>query len=167
MRSLLALAALLIATPLMVAEPDDSTVEQEVSKASYEYFRLKDGGDYGAAYALFAPSVKTYLTRDLYTSQSSQFNVEAGKAEERRVVKLTVYHDPPDAPAPGLYVAADFVARFPNIYLHCGYLMWHREKDGKFRLVREEQSFIDKGTAKQMAPERLTPLPKQFGCAGS
>ena len=172
--------ALLLAAPTAAAAPPavplpeeagdaipDPATQREVRDASYAYFAAKDAGRYDAAYAFFAPSVRAYLTPELFRSQTAQFNAAAGGKGERRVVKLTWERDPPGAPAKGLYVAADFVARFPNLRLHCGYLMWHRQPDGAFRIVREEQSFLDEATARQMTPERLRPLPAQFGCVGA
>lgn len=162
---LLLLAAAVAALPPQAGDaiPDEATQRAALDQTR-AYFDAKDGGQYDRAYALIAPSMRSYLTRDLYASESARFNAEAGRAEERRVMRLTWYRDPPDAPAPGLYVAADYRSRFPNIYLHCGYLMWHREPDGRFRLVREEQSFIDKGMAARTPPEQLQGLERQFGC---
>lgn len=148
------------------AVPDMAT-RRTVIDATYAYFAAKDGGRYDAAYTWFADSVRAYLSPGLYNSQSTEFAAAAGTSGERRLVRISWYRDPPDAPAPGLYAAADFVSRFPNLRLHCGYLMWHQETGGGFRIVREEQSFLDEATARQMTPERLRPLPRQFGCAGA
>ncbi len=145
----------------------DAATQRALLDRSYAYFAAKDGGRLEAAYADFAPSVRAYLTSDLYRSQATAFKAAAGTGGERRIVLMTWEKDPPGANTPGLYVAADFVGRFPNIRLHCGYLMWHREADGRFRIVREEQSFLDEATARQMTPERLRPLPAQFGCPGA
>ena len=165
----LTLPAATAAPPLPPAEQagdaiPDAKLQRQLLERSYAYFAAKDGGRYEAAYAAFAASVRAYLTLDLYSAQSAAFNAAAGNGGERRIVRLTWERDPPDAPAPGLYVAADFVSRFPNLRLHCGYLMWHREADGAFRIVREEQSFLEEATARAMTPERLRPLPRQFGC---
>ncbi|OHT21010.1 hypothetical protein BHE75_03015 [Sphingomonas haloaromaticamans] len=139
-------------------------VQRAVVDRTQAYFAAKDGGDYHRAYALIAASMRGYLTEDFYTAEARRFNAEAGRAEARDVVRLTWYRDPPDAPEPGLYVAADFRSRFPNIHAHCGYLMWHQDADGQFRIVREEQSFIDKATAAQLPPERLASADRQLGC---
>lgn len=159
---------LLVAVAALPPQAGDAIPDEATQRAAFEqsqaYFRAKDGGQYDRAYALIAPSMQSYLKPDLYAAESARFNAEAGKAEERRVTRLTWYRDPPDAPAPGLYVAADFRSRFPNIYLHCGYLMWHQEADGRFRLVREEQSFIDKAMADRTPPEQREGLENKFGC---
>ncbi|MET0270648.1 MAG: DUF4019 domain-containing protein [Sphingomonas sp.] len=155
------------ARPLPAAKGDAVpavAVQRAVTDASYAYFAAKDGGRYDAAYKHFAASVRAYLTPALYRSEAANFNIAAGGAGERRIVSLTWERDPPDAPAPGLYVAADFVSRFPGLRLHCGYLMWRQEPDGAFRIVREEQSFLDEQAARAMTPERLATLPQKFGC---
>lgn len=161
------LLAVAVALPPQAGDaiPDEAT-QRALVEQTQAYLRDKDDGRYDRAYAMIAPSMQSYLKRDLYASESARFNAEAGKAEERRVMRLSWYRDPPDAPAPGLYVAADFRSRFPNIFLHCGYLMWHQEKDGGFRLVREEQSFIDKGMAARTPSEQLQKLENRFGCVG-
>lgn len=153
--------------PLPAEEGDaipDAALQRRVTDASYAYFSDKDAGRYDAAYTRFAASVRTYLTLELYRSEAANFNITAGGKGERRIVRLTWERDPADAPTPGLYVAADFVSRFPNLRLHCGYLMWRQETDGTFRIVREEQSFLDEQAARAMTPERLATLPQKFGC---
>lgn len=173
----LALGLALVTAPLAAAErplppatgdaiPDLKT-QRAVTDATYAYFADKDAGRYAAAYRRFAASVRAYLTPQLYASESAGFNAAAGRGGERRIVTLTWERDPPDAPTPGLYVAADFVSRFPNLRLHCGYLMWRREPDGAFRIVREEQSFLDEHAARAMTSDRLATLPQRFGCPGA
>lgn len=139
-------------------------LQRAAVQASYAYFAAKDRGDYAAAYALIDADMRSYLTPDLYRSEGQRFNASAGKVIERRVVRLTWERDPPEAKRPGLYVAADFVSRFPNIYLHCGYLMWRQQPDGGFKLVREEQDFLDKASARNMPPEQLSVIPAKLGC---
>lgn len=161
--ALLLLAAVVLPRQAGDFIPEDATAKA-VTEQSYAYFTAKDGGRYDRAYAQIDGVMRSYLTPEIYRAQAEQFNREAGRVSERRVTRLTWYRDPPGAAEPGIYVAADFRSRFANIDLHCGYIMWHRDKDGRFRIVREEQSFIDNGMARQMAPERLAPLPRQFGC---
>lgn len=150
--------------PPQVGDAPEEAVQREILALSYRYFAARDGGRYDEAYALIAPSMRAYLSAPFYRSQVEPFNQGAGAVSGRLVTRLSWYRDPPDAPAPGLYVAADFVSRFANLYLHCGYLMWHRAPAGEWRIVREEQSFVDTRTADQMTPENRNPLPRQMGC---
>ena len=166
----LALLALAAATPPPPEETGDAVPAEPLRKtvlaASYAYLRAKDAGDYAAAYTRIDATMRDYLTPDLYRQQAATFNAGAGKVVARRITRLTWERDPVEAKQPGLYVAADFVSRFANLDLHCGYIMWRQAEDGGFRIVREEQSFVDKDTIRQMPPERRRPLPQQLGCVG-
>ncbi len=142
----------------------DAAIQRAVLETSYRYLAARDGGRVDEAYAMIAPSMRAYLTKDLFRSQILPFNREAGAVQQRTITKISWYRDPPDAPAPGLYAAADFISRFPNLYLHCGYLMWHQEPGGAWKLAREEQSFLDTSMAGDMPPERREPLVRQMGC---
>jgi len=142
----------------------DAAVQRVVLADSYHYFAARDAGRYEEAYGYIAPSMRAYLTPELYRQQIEPFNRGAGAVRQRLVTRMTWYRDPPDAPSPGLYVAADFVSRFEDLFLHCGYLMWHQEADGTWKLAREEQTFVDTRTAEQMAPENRGTLPRQMGC---
>jgi hypothetical protein len=139
-------------------------MQEAVLAASYAYFKAKDAGDYTAAYRQLDADMQSYVTPDLFRTQAKQFADGAGAPAGRRVVKLTWYRDPAEAKRPGLYVAADYTGQFANLYMICGYLMWRQQPDGSFRIVREEQNFVDKETAHLMPPERLDPLPRQLGC---
>ncbi|MFS0736179.1 DUF4019 domain-containing protein [Sphingomonas sp. 1P06PA] len=159
-------AALLLMAPLpeQVGHAPAGVSAEELVAETEAYFAAKDRGDAEAAYRRLAPSVKAYLPPDLWKANLAQFNAGAGKPEGREIARLTWYDNPPEAREPGLYVAADFTGRFSGLALMCGYVMWHREADGTFRIVREEQNVLDKETAAQLAPERRAPLARQFGC---
>jgi hypothetical protein len=78
----------------------------------------------------------------------------------RRVVNLTWYDNPPDAPAPGQYAAVDYVAAWGDGTVECGYVVWFRQGENPFRLVRQEQNFVERAAAK--SADGLD----QFNCPG-
>jgi hypothetical protein len=92
------------------------------------------------------------------------FNRKAGPVRARRVTEISWYNNPPDAPAPGIYVAADYSADFEKLDFMCGYLMWLLQPDGSFRLVREEQNLLARETGKKVASLDRAPLRAQMGC---
>lgn len=160
------LAALLLMAPLpeQVGRAPEGVSAAEVVAQTEAYFAAKDRGDADASYKRLAPSVQAYLPPDLWKANLAKFNAEAGKPGGREIARLTWYDNPPEAREPGLYVAADFTGRYSRVALMCGYVMWHRESDGSFRIVREEQNVLDTETAARLAPERRAPLERQFGC---
>jgi hypothetical protein len=152
-------------------EAPDAAMNDKMATAivqqSRTYLKDKQAGRFDRAYALIAPSMRAYLTPELFRDGAAKFSAEAGKPAEPDFTRFTWYRDPPDAPEPGLYAAVDFTGYYADLALMCGYLMWHKLPDGSFRLVREEQNYIDKAGAQQMVPERRQKLPELFGCVTS
>jgi hypothetical protein len=91
-----------------------------------------------------------------------------GAALERRVMRTTVYENPPNAPAAGLYVAFDFVGRFERADRNCGYIVMHQPPErGPFRVARTDQTFLDNDAAagSQSADEIWAHMASSF-CPG-
>lgn len=160
-----------IASAESAAAKRDITQEDAAATALVEqsraYLTDKQAGRYDRAYAMIAPGMRSYLTLDLFRDGAANFAAQAGKPGETDFTRFTWYRDPPDAPEPGLYAAVDFTGHYDNLVLMCGYLMWHQLPGGAFRLVREEQNFIDRPGAQQMVPEQRRKLPELFGCVTS
>jgi hypothetical protein len=133
----------------------------EIERLTQRYFSAKDNGSYREAFDMMRPGVAPF---DSWTETAMKFNAEAGKVLERRIRKVTWYKDPPNAQLPGVYAAADYVSRFENIDTHCGYVVWHQEEDGMFRVMREEQNFIDKKAQSGLDERSLAELKARFRC---
>jgi hypothetical protein len=138
--------------------------QSEVESQTYRYYGFKDAGDYAAAYAMFADGMKEAAHFDSWTSNAKLQHGNAGRVLNRQVLKITWYKDPPSAPEPGIYAAADFSGQYENDPIYCGYLAWHRGTDGKYRIMREEENFIDKGSIAKMAQTEVRALAAKFGC---
>lgn len=83
--------------------------------------------------------MKQSITFATWKSKAVDFNARAGAVGQRAIVKITWYRNPPQV-EPGLYAAVDFSSRFAQVDLHCGFLAWREQLDGKFLLVREEEN---------------------------
>lgn len=138
--------------------------QRAVLAASYAYFAAKDSGRHAAAYAMLSESMRRLAPFAQWRARAADFARAAGAARGRRVHELTWYDHPPDAPAPGVYVAADFSAEFERLDFVCGYLVWLLQPDGGFRLVREEENFVDAATAARVTAIDRAPLRAQMGC---
>ena len=134
--------------------------QQQIQAITYSYFQLKDTGNYEQARALLSDANPFVQWR----SSAEKFNSQAGEVRSRKIKKITWYKDPPQAPAAGIYAAVDFVSQFANIDIHCGYVVWHQGQDGSFRLMREEQNFIDKSMQQKLEPSVLVGMRAKFGC---
>ena len=134
--------------------------------ATYAYFAAKDSGRYSSAWQSLSERMKAMSPAAPWQSKAADFNRNAGPVRARRVTELTWYNNPPEAPEPGLYVAADYSADFERLEFVCGYVMWRLQSDGSSRLVREEQNMLDKETAKKVPSLDRAPLKAQMGCKG-
>jgi Protein of unknown function (DUF4019) len=148
------------------AEPNwRPTPEQKdfVGKVTLEYFAAKDSGRTEDAYRQLSPRQKQYLPFDSYRQILNEFNTKSGKVEGRQLKAITWYKDSPQA-GQGLYVAVDYASQYPNLALHCGYVVWHEQADGSLLLVREEANVIDNVTMAKLKPEAIENARKQFRC---
>ena len=145
-------------TKPVAAVKDDQLIE----RVTLQYLRAKDSGAYRDAYTLLTDSMQAMTPFDKWRESAKEFNSLAGKAKNRKIRKITWYRDPPSSP-PGIYAAADFGSSFDNIGLHCGYVAWRQESDGSFRIVREEQNYIDKKTLQGLDQTALAAAKVKLG----
>jgi hypothetical protein len=142
------------------AAHDDKAIQQ----ITYSYLALKDAGKYSNAYALFTDSMKASATLDSWSEAAKKFNAVAGLSNKRQIKKITWYDNPPSAPVPGTYAAVDYFSEFANLSFHCGYVVWLGTSDGSFRLVREEQNYIDNKSESKMSRDQVWAFRSRYGC---
>ena len=147
------------------AAPGPSEAQQQaVLKATYGYLAAKDSNRLSNAYAMFSRRAKLTTPEADWIASARNFNARAGAVDARRVTDISWYSDPPDAPEPGLYVAADLNGVFENVEFLCGYVVWRLDPDGSLRLVREEQNFLERRRGEKLALVDRAPLRAQMGC---
>jgi hypothetical protein len=134
-----------------------------VQAQTISYFSARDSGRLDEAYAKFSPTQKETVPFEAWHASIEGFNAKAGPVTARALRKITWYKDPPDGRL-GVYAAVDFSSEFPNLALHCGYVVWHQQPDGSFAVVREEDNFIDRPTAAKLKPGDLERIRAQFRC---
>jgi Protein of unknown function (DUF4019) len=144
-----------------ISPEEERHVRDEIREATDRYFHLLDKGDIEQAYALVD---KTVIGEDKATwlAERRSFRTAAGRLKSISIVKVTVYNNPPEAPTPGLYVAADFQNAYQSAPYECGYLMWFRTAAGTFSITRVESGFVSseglKGIPEGQRPELLKKL---------
>lgn len=139
---------------------DDAAIE----KLTMTYLRAKDAGQYSDAYALFGPGMKASTSLESWSDSARKTKATVGKVKSSRVKKITWYDNPPSAPVPGTYAAADYESDSENTRVHCGYVVWLAAADGTFMISREEENFVDKSAATKLSPERIRAFAEQFRC---
>jgi hypothetical protein len=152
-----------------VAEPVPAdwrpTIEDErsVLALTNRYFALIDAGDAAAVHQLWVSSEQAATPLPERAASIEQFRREAGTPGQHRVAALTWYVNPDGAPRPGVYVAADYERSYAGLHLSCGYVVWYREGEGRYLLVREETGMVAR-SAGEMAPERLAEVRTLMRC---
>lgn len=139
---------------------DQATVERQ----TYRYLNSKVTGDYVSAYAMFTDSMKDATHFDSWQTSVQSFNARAGQLLKRKIRKITWYKDPPSAPLPGIYVAADYASEFSDVPIHCGYVAWYRTPNGDYQIIHEVENSIAKASIAQMKPSEVAVLAAKFGC---
>jgi Protein of unknown function (DUF4019) len=138
--------------------------QKQVEALTYQYLKAKDSGDLAKAYGFFADSMKATAPQESWSSAEKKFSAQSGPVTSRRIRKITRYDNPPSAPRPGVYIAADLVSQFQNMDIHCGYVVWHSQPDGSFRVIREESNYVNKATQQRMTPEQVTAFKASARC---
>jgi hypothetical protein len=112
------------------------------------YWVALDRGDYVEAYALFTPGMQALSPADSFAREGAAQASQYGRTIERRVMRTTRYDNPANAPAPGIYIAFDFVGRFELVDRNCGYIILYQPPEGgPFQITRTDQTFMDNGAA--------------------
>jgi hypothetical protein len=142
--------------------PTPAQVAQVQSRTA-AYFAARDGGRFDEAHAFFSPSQRAALPLAEWRGAIQAFNVRAGPVAGRTLRAVTWYKDAPRRPA-GTYAAVDFSSQFPNLALHCGYVVWQEQPDGNFALIREDENVIDRQAEATLNPGELEEMRVQFGC---
>jgi hypothetical protein len=157
------------APPQTAAPPDpnwrqSAAQELAVLARTRAYFAAKDSGRFAEAYAMLTAEMQADSDLQSWSRVAEAFNRRAGEAHGRRLIRVTWYNNPPEAPVPGLYAAVDFNGDFTGLHFLCGYVVWLLQRDGSWRLVREEQSSATRADAPDTTPAQISQIRAQVGC---
>lgn len=114
--------------------------EEDARAATMRYFAAVDAGDAIRVQAMWSPAQQAEMPLEVRSAQLRRFREEAGRPGAHRIARLTWYVNPPGAPRPGIYVAADYERAYSGLRFNCGYLIWFRQSEGRYVLIREETS---------------------------
>lgn len=128
--------------------------EADVRAATNRYFAAIDAGDAARAHAMWSADQQSATPLEVRSADLQRFRAEAGAPGVHRVARLTWYVNPPGAPRPGIYVAADYERAYAGLRFNCGYLIWLREGEGRYVLIREETSIVSARDASD-SPEAI------------
>ncbi|KFN43697.1 DUF4019 domain-containing protein [Arenimonas oryziterrae] len=163
---LLALQLLLSFAPVPARAADYSPTPAdfaEIDRLTGDYYHALDTGNYRAAYAMQTPGLKAMMSFAQFEAMNRDGAAGRGPVKARTRTGVTWYLDPPNAQAPGLYVAVDFVAQHVTVVDAKEYLVWYRAPgETSFQLMRHEQT-ADLQPASGPPEPAPAPLPESRG----
>ena len=150
------------ATSTSAAEAE--AVTSTVRDLSITYFDDIANGRYKQAYAVVDEILREFSTVESWEADKRSFRSAAGAPVSLEIVRVTIYDNPPGAPEPGLYVAADFSNEYASAPIHCGYLMWLRRNGGEFRIAREESGLVTNEQLRTIPAEQVPNIRQRLQC---
>jgi len=139
-------------------------LEEFIRAASTSYLAARGDGRFEDAYLAFSEAMREFLPFDKWKQQNSEFNAAAGARQSTTIWRVTVYDNPPNAPEPGVYIAADYESAFKRVPFQCGYLIWFLGSDRHFVITREESGSLPGGTVEKLPAQQVAEIRRQFGC---
>lgn len=139
----------------------DAAVVQALTRA---YFQAKETADPDAAYTMLSQEMASYASPEAWAANRSALNAKLGPGAETTVARITWYDNPANAPALGRYAAVDYGVSYPSNGFTCGYVVWLRQADGAYLVVREEEAQVTPDSIVNLSPEQVAGMRAQLQC---
>ena len=149
--------------PTLLNEEESRRVQNDVKLKSEAYFQFIASKRVDQALTQVAVA-RMGVNEVSWKNEKMSFQAMAGEPLEISIKRVTVYDNPPGAPEPGLYVAADYSNVYRDMPVHCGYLMWFRPVSGEFRITREETGHITSEQLKSIPSAQLPEIKRRLRC---
>lgn len=149
--------------PVLQHEEEARRVQTEVKLKSEAYFQLIASKRVDEALT-HVSIARMGLDKAKWKNDKLSFQEMAGEPLEISIRKITIYDNPPGAPEPGLYVAADYSNVYREVPIHCGYLLWFRPTSGEFRITREETGYVTSEQLRSIPMAQLPEIKRKLRC---
>ena len=145
-----------------LSERERRKVGESARELSRFYLDSLGKGEYRVAYAMLSEDLQAMVPYEAWRGGKQGFRIMAGAMLEQDVWNITVYDNPPSAPTPGVYVAADYEISYENVLFQCGALVWIRQPDGFYRIINAEEGYLDKSMAKDLTQAEIQEVRKKM-----
>jgi hypothetical protein len=138
--------------------------ERQVLDLTKRYFALADREEAGPIHLLWTPENREMVPPGDLAERLKQRHEKLGSPSGHLSTKITWYVNPDRAPRPGIYVAVDYELEYPGNAFNCGYLVWFRNSDGSYLIVREESGLLSQSDAAGLSPEKRAEMHSLLRC---
>jgi hypothetical protein len=142
----------------------DQSLEEFVRVASVAYLQQRAEGEFEQAYMALSEAMREFQPAEEWTNRHAEFNAAAGKRIQTSVWRVTIYDNPPNAPEPGIHIAADYENEFERVPFQCGYLIWFQSAHDRFVITREESGSLPSEMTERLTRQQLAEVRRRFGC---
>jgi hypothetical protein len=148
-----------------ISDPNEERiVQKQIVSLSESYFADIFSGNYERAFAFLSANMRSHRTLEEWSAQMDRMRAETGSITAINIHTITIYDNPPNAPKPGLYVAADYQNSLEKAPFHCGYLIWFRGENSEFEITREEIGLLTYKVLEQIPEESHKDVLAQMRC---
>jgi len=140
---------------------EDATL---IGERTLAYLRAKDAANADAVYAMLSREMASYASAEAWKEARSALNAKLGPGGEAVVVRIAWYDNPQNASTHGRYAAADYRVDYPSEAFTCGYVVWLRQSDGDYLVVREEEGQATPDVIADLSPEQRLMMRAQLQC---
>jgi len=145
-----------------LSEREESKAAESVLELSRFYLDSLGKGEYRVAYSMLSEELQGMTSYEIWRDAQQGFRIMAGAVLEQDVWNITVYDNPPAAPAPGIYVAADYEIVYEKVPFQCGALVWLRQPDGLYRINNTEEGHLDKSMVERLTEAEIQAIRKKM-----
>jgi hypothetical protein len=135
-------------------EAESREAREKIEELTQDYLVAHDAGDFEHAYAMLAPSMQSRVPYEEWRGLVAESLARFGKPQGHDVLKITWTRDPPDAGLPGTYAAVDLACHYEKLAVCNEVVIFHRGRDGAFRVLRHEQNTLDPDTLAKLCQRK-------------
>jgi hypothetical protein len=130
----------------------------EVARARRQFrafFSERNAQRFEQAFGMLTDTMQDEVSLADWSESTGRTLALFGATADQSVVRTTWYVDPPSAPLPGHYIAFDFQGETAGAARYCGFVVFHRQDNGEFRITAMEENFIARENDSS-APENIS-----------
>ncbi len=139
--------------------PSQANKNQEAQEAAALFFSRLDSGDkkikLDATLQLVMPFLREKDQADEIANKMINAEALYGDIKSRQFIRISIYKNPPQAPALGIFAAIDITSQYKNADRSCGYIVLQKNDDNdKYKAIRFESITISNDQARDIEVNR-------------
>ncbi|HVQ09347.1 MAG TPA: DUF4019 domain-containing protein [Allosphingosinicella sp.] len=149
-------------TPAAAVPAPDAAADQAVRAATRDFLDARDEGRYDQAWAMLSPAGQARRPHDPWVAAARDFNAQAGALRGRRITAVSWLENP--GGLAGIFGVVEYDGDYAELVFLCGIVIWERQPDGGWRVLREVTHGARRADAPNATPEQIAEGRRQNQC---